>query len=437
MAKIFVKKQVFEDFKITHPKRRPRTYMPKDKPFKWPKGWFGSNVARKPDFSPKKWEQRSIAKVSYVKNCYPKQWAVQGRYLARQGAQLTDGLGLGFNSDNEDLNISKVLNCWQENGDPRLWKIIVSPEMAHRLDLKEHVKVVMGQVEKDLGTKLEWVAIDHYNTDNPHAHIVIRGLDKQGEELRIKKEYFTHGFRLRSKQDATRVLGFRIEQDILLKRNQNIKSLHITELDREIERKLTKDHFINLKSDFKTPFVYEKELQLKGRLMFLESMGLAKKYDSVAWYVEPGFLDCLKVIQTKHDIVKTKNRHIQNISNPNFPVVVNKLENLGDKLVGRIIGAGFDEFRNESRYMLIEGTDNKIHYVPATLGISKRRDGGDLRNGDIVCLERKEFINEKNKHVKYLSMEGFGSWEEFNYAQQLKIGPRGLGLRLSLTMEDS
>ncbi|MGD1006323.1 MAG: hypothetical protein ABR980_03710, partial [Ignavibacteriaceae bacterium] len=109
--------------------------------------------------------------------------------------------------EDEDLNISKVLNCWQENGDPRIWKVIISPEMAHKLDLKGHVRAVMGQVEKDLGTKLEWIAIDHYNTDNPHAHVVIRGIDRQGEELRINKEYFTQGFRLRSQQEATRVLG--------------------------------------------------------------------------------------------------------------------------------------------------------------------------------------------------------------------------------------
>ena len=49
----------------------------------------------------------------------------------------------------------ETLNIWQEAGDPRLWKIIISPEMAHKLDLKEHVRDVMQLVEKDLGTKLQ------------------------------------------------------------------------------------------------------------------------------------------------------------------------------------------------------------------------------------------------------------------------------------------
>ena len=245
---------------------------------------------------------------------------------------------------------------------PRFWKIIISPEMAHKLDLKEHIRAVMGHVEKDLGTKLEWVAIDHYNTDNPHAHVVMRGVDKDGKELRINQEYFTKGFRQRSIQEATRALGLRLEQDILLQRDQAVRAMHITEIDREIARKLTKDNFINLTLP-QSDFMYKQELQLKGRLMFLEEIGLAKKFTSVSWHVDPGFIDHLRFIQNQQDIVKTKNRHIENMFNPNLPVVVNKLENIGQALIGRVVGTGLSERPGEPRYMLIEGIDNKIHYV--------------------------------------------------------------------------
>jgi hypothetical protein len=29
--------------------------------------------------------------------------------------------------------------------------------------------------ERYLGTELDWGAIDHWNTDNPHVHVLIRG----------------------------------------------------------------------------------------------------------------------------------------------------------------------------------------------------------------------------------------------------------------------
>ncbi len=447
MAKINVKKPVYEDFKIGPGKPRFRGTVSKESGGKWSffgkvgfTGWFLKKVSQKANYAPKSWNQKSIAKVSYMKNSYQGQWGVHGRYLARQGAQLEDMPGLGFDATDDDLNISKTLRGWQEADDPRLWKIIISPEMAHKLDLKEHVRAVMGYAQRDLGAKLEWVAIDHYNTDNFHAHIVIRGVDKEGEEIRINKEYFTQGFRQRSIQEATRVLGLRLEHDILLKRQENIKAMRITEMDREIERRLTNDHFINLKPYSKIEFMHEKELQLKGRLMFLEEMGLAKKDSSVSWYVDPGFSDYLKFIQTRQDIVKTKNRHIKNILNPNLPIVINKLDKVGDELIGRVVGMGLSDSSNEPRYMLIEGIDNKIHYVLATQGMTKKRDGGDLRNGEIIYLERREFIkkeeNQEPKRISYIHAESFQSFSDFEQAQRNITLERGrthsLGLKLSL-----
>ena len=415
MVRINVKKQVYEDFKIGPQRgksRRGSSNEPKGN--KW--SFFGKAVMgalfaqkafKKANYGPKSWDQRSIVKVSYMKNSrdlgynlkasakqrYRGSWGVHGRYLARQGAQLEDKPGLGFDAKDDDLNIPKTLKCWQEDGDPRFWKIIISPEMAHKLDLKEHIRAVMVHVEKDLGTKLEWVAIDHYNTDNPHAHVVLRGVDQDGKELRINQEYFTKGFRQRSIQEATRALGLRLEQDALLIRDQAVRAMRITEIDREIARKLNKDDFITLKFP-QSDFMKSQEQQLKDRLKFLEEMGVARSVSSVSWHVNPGFIDHLRFIQNQQDIVKTKNRHINDMLNSGLPVVVNKLENVGDTLIGMVVGMGLSERPGEPRYMLIEGIDNKIHYLLTPEGITKKRDSGGLSNGDVIYLIRKEFIKE-------------------------------------------
>ena len=416
MVRIKVKKAVYEDFQLGKEPILRRRNSNEAKSHKWSffsksvmGAWFAKKAFKKALYASKSWDQKSIAKVSYSKNVYHRQWDTHGYYLVRQDAQLENKPGLGFDANDEDLNIPKTLRKWQEDGDPRFWKIIISPEMAHKLDLKEHIRAVMGHVEKDLGTKLEWVAIDHYNTDNPHAHVVMRGVDQDGKELRINQEYFTKGFRQRSIQEATKKLGLRLEQDIILQRDHAVRAMHITEIDREIVRKLTDDNFINFTHP-EAPFKYKQELQLKGRLMFLEEIGLAKKFTSASWHVDPGFMSYLKFMQNQQDIVKTKNRHLGNIFNPNLPVIVNNLEQIGQVLIGRIVGTGLSERAGEPRYMLIEGIDNKIHYVLPSIGILKKRDGGDFRNKEIIYLQRREMIKDGVK-VKYVCPESFKDFD--------------------------
>jgi type IV secretory pathway VirD2 relaxase len=44
-----------------------------------------------------------------------------------------------------------------------------------------------------LGTRLDWVAVDHWNTDNPHVHVLIRGRADDGKDLVISRAYISRG----------------------------------------------------------------------------------------------------------------------------------------------------------------------------------------------------------------------------------------------------
>jgi hypothetical protein len=90
--------------------------------------------------------------------------------------------------------------------------------------------------ERDLGTRLEWVAIDHYNTDNPHVHLLVRGRDARGQGLRIHPDYLRQGLRRRSQDLATQAPGYRSEREIVQARGQSIERLHFTEVDRVLIR---------------------------------------------------------------------------------------------------------------------------------------------------------------------------------------------------------
>ncbi|MFH0753075.1 MAG: hypothetical protein V2A70_00745, partial [Candidatus Omnitrophota bacterium] len=220
-------------------------------------------------------QQNSIAKVSYLQNKHEKQWKAHGKYLAREGAQKVNERGIGFNNVDSSIEIAKELDGWQKAGDELFWKVIISPEQGGKLDLKEHTIDLMKQVEIDLKTKIQYVACDHYNTDQPHVHVALRGVKEDGTILKIDKAYLSVGIRTRSKEIATRALGLRLEKDILVRREQSISRRYVTELDREIQRRLDKYKTITFDQRPTTGFKYEKEIQLVGRLQFLSGLGLA------------------------------------------------------------------------------------------------------------------------------------------------------------------
>ncbi len=141
----------------------------------------------------KRFNQRCAVRTMYSANKTPGQWRAHGRYIAREsagGAALGQVMSAkaGIESpDGRDQPVlpAKELERWQSEGDPRLWKLIVSPEFGERLDLDRLTRDLMARMEKDLGTRLEWVAVTHFNTEHPHVHIALRGVrdDKSALEL--------------------------------------------------------------------------------------------------------------------------------------------------------------------------------------------------------------------------------------------------------------
>ena len=69
----------------------------------------------------------------------------------------------------------------------------------------------MGQ---DLGTRLDWVAVDHHNTGHPHSHIVVRGVTEDGKILNIAGDYIAQGIRARASEVVTLELGPQTEQEV-------------------------------------------------------------------------------------------------------------------------------------------------------------------------------------------------------------------------------
>jgi hypothetical protein len=106
--------------------------------------------------------QRSTVKVSFRKNLGGGEWRAHGRYIARESARPdAESRGFGFDATRDDIPVPGTLAAWEKAGDPVLWKIVVSPENGARMDLQRHARGLVGAMQRDLGTRLEWVAVEH------------------------------------------------------------------------------------------------------------------------------------------------------------------------------------------------------------------------------------------------------------------------------------
>src|SRR5215472_3491474 len=147
-------------------------------------------------FGSRKFSQRCAVRVTYSRNATPGQWAAHGRYLSRESAAQTEhGQGSGFDRDSANRDLASTLGTWQRANDPRLFKLIISPEFGDRLDLRGLTRGLMSKMEVDLGTQLQWIATVHRNTEYPHVHVALRGVTEDGQPLRLPRDYVKHGIR--------------------------------------------------------------------------------------------------------------------------------------------------------------------------------------------------------------------------------------------------
>jgi type IV secretory pathway VirD2 relaxase len=329
--------------------------------------------------------QRSTVKASYSRNGRSASWAAHGTYLAREGAQRDGGKGRGFSAEQDGIDLPATLRGWQRAGDERLWKFIVSPEHAERLDLKAHTRALVSHMERDLGTRLEWVAIDHYNTDNPHVHLLVRGRDARGQGLRIHPDYLRQGLRWRSQDLATQALGYRSEREIVQARGQSIERLRFTEVDRALIRHGGTRGLVTVDGRLpRSPATREFRRQELRRLQVLEGLGLAEKVWTRTWRLSPQLETTLRQAQISGDIIKARARHQARLSDPHVPVVVTEIEP-GMVITGRVVGTGLADELRDKRYLLLE-TRDRLHYIPQPAAVQQARGQGQLRIGDVVTL---------------------------------------------------
>ena len=335
------------------------------------------------------YNQRCAVRVTYAKNGTRGQWRAHGCYIARETASQGRTAEAGFNATERGIDITDRLGQWQYAGDERMWKLIVSPEFGDRVDLVQLTRYLMQRMERDLDTRLEWVAASHFNTDNPHVHIALRGVREDGNAFRLERDYVQHGIRRITEDLCTRELGYRTCLDIAEAQRREVSQHRFTSLDRAIGRDKPKDgqasHFIVRRTSRQPKHWYVIE-----RLKTLESMGLAEAAGSDQWLVRQDFETALRAMQRLGDRQKVLAAHGATVSDTRLPLVMFDLRRC-TTLEGRILVHGEDEGTGRT-FMMIEGADAKVHCIYHTPEMAEARGRGGLRPNGFVRL-RKLFEN--------------------------------------------
>ncbi len=337
-------------------------------------------------------KQRSAVRVTYMSPKSAGHWYAHGSYMERETAAGKNG---GFTADREGMPLADTLKSWQDAGDQRMFKIIISPENGAHLDMEQYTRDVMAAVQKDKAGGLEWVAAVHTNTDHPHIHVAIRGVYKDGTEVRFPAEYIKDGFRFHAENVATMKLGYRTERDV---QNDLIKQVHqdrVTSLDRHFQKVAPeaarqKQSFVVSLTDpalgkpGKNPV---RAFALERRLEHLVKMGVATKLTVGQWKLKGHYMETLKTVQTAGDKQKMLARHMTAASSTNLPVVSAQWRDV-QALQGRVLGHGEME-GSEKRYMLLEGIDGTLYYLPHRKDTEELRAQRHLRKNEFVTLKRE------------------------------------------------
>ncbi len=333
--------------------------------------------------------QRCAVRVMYAKNATRGQWKAHGRYIARESASQGRAAEAGFDATERGLNITARLDQWQSAGDERLWKLILSPEFGDKVDLIRLTRDLTKRMARDLDSHLEWVAVSHFNTDNPHVHIALRGVRADGKPLRLERAYIKHGIRSIAEDLCTRQLGYRTQLDVAQSQRREVLQHRFTLLDRAITRDKPTDcqsaHFLVSRNPRQPRSQY-----LVARLRTLESMGLAEAAGPDQWRVRQDFETALRAMQRLGDRQKILAAHGVPVSDTRLPLVMFDLRNC-TTLEGRILVHGEDEAAGRS-FMMLEGTDAKVHCIYHTPQMAEARGRGGLRANRFVRL-RKLFEN--------------------------------------------
>ncbi len=337
----------------------------------------------------------------------PNSAAVHLRYIERDGVTRDGQKGQAYGRDTDAADVKAFLERGQS--DRHQFRFIVSADDGLELeDLKGFTRQLMRRMEIDLETRLDWVAVDHWDTDNPHTHIVLNGRTASQEDLVIAPDYMSHGMRMRASEIATEWLGPCTEVEMRQSLLREVDQQRLTGLDRTLIRQAGPEG-IDL-----TGHLSDRQRQnvLRARLQRLEGMGLAERMDANRWKLQPGMAATLNAMGEREDALDTMRRALKGQQRE---LVVHDADGAdATPVIGRIAGKGLANELHDRGYLVVDGIDGRAHYLKLPAG----PDLAELPMHAIV--EAKPPGQEKAVDRNILVTSKDGLYSTTNHLTQLK-----------------
>src|SRR5262245_20944217 len=254
-------------------------------------------------------------------------------------------------------------------------------------------------MERDLETRLDWVAVDHFNTGHPHTHIVIRGRDDQGRDLVMARDYISHGVRARAQGLITLELGPETDLERTQKLFNETGQERLTRLDRSLLARARDGILVVTAAEEHDPV--QQTLSI-GRLRTLERLGLAQERQQGVWELDAKLESKLRRLGDRADKFRTMQQVLKELGIDRGAAAMALFERGARKvpLIGKVIGVGMVDEITDRTWVVVDALDGRVHY--ADLGRIKPADAP--YRGMLVALAGDATLRGKPTSVPRLEV---------------------------------